>query len=137
MQQLSVQGTGEPFAPRVEAAHSLWRRTRGLMLRRRLAPGEGIDIRPCGSIHMMFMLFAIDAVFYDRSFRVTKVARGVRPWIGLAFGGRGAWGVVEMAAGSAGEVRAGDVLVFTDTRETSPAAAVPGLSNAADNGRPG
>ncbi|HQW50979.1 MAG TPA: DUF192 domain-containing protein [Tepidiformaceae bacterium] len=137
MQQISVQGNGEPFGPRVEAAHSLWRRTRGLMLRRRLVPGEGIDIRPCGSIHMMFMRFAIDAVFYDRSFRVTKVARGVRPWIGLAFGGRGAWGVIEMAAGSAGEVRAGDVLVFTDAGETSPAGLVPGFGNAADNGRLG
>ncbi len=137
MQQISVQGTGEPFAPRVEAAHSLWRRTRGLMLRRRLAPGEGIDIRPCGSIHMMFMLFAIDAVFYDRSFRVTKVAGGVRPWIGLAFGGRGAWGVIEMAAGSCGEVRAGDVLVFTETGEASPVVAAPGFGSAADNGRLG
>ena len=32
---------------------------------------------------MMFMLFAIDAVFYDRGGRITKMARNVRPWIGL------------------------------------------------------
>lgn len=80
------------------------------MLAARLAPGAGLDIRPCGSIHMMFMRFALDAVFYDKDDRVTKVARNVRPWIGLAFGGKGAKGVLELPAGSVGDVEAGDVL---------------------------
>lgn len=94
----------------LEAARSPWARFRGLMLRKELAAGEGLVIEPCGSIHMMFMRFPIDAVFFDREGTVTKVARNVRPWIGLAFGGRGARGVVEVAAGAAQDVTPGDRL---------------------------
>ena len=82
------------------------------MLRKTLGDGEALDIRPCGSIHMMFMRFPIDAVFYDREFRVTKVASRVKPWTGIAFGGKGAHGVIEMRAGTAGSVHAGDLLEF-------------------------
>ncbi len=112
MHEAHVRETGITVAERVAEAHGLRARTRGLMLRGALGPGEGIDIRPCSSIHMMFMRFAIDAVFCDRDFRVTKVARSVRPWLGIAFGGRAAWGVVELAAGAANRVKRGDVLVL-------------------------
>ena len=83
--------TDDPvLAPDVREAHGVVSRFFGLMMRKRLGPGEALDIRPCGSIHMMWMRFAIDAVFYDKQFRVTKVARNVRPWIGLSSGGKGA-----------------------------------------------
>jgi hypothetical protein len=94
-------------------ATSAWSRTRGLMLRKSLEPGEGLVIRPCGSIHMMFMRFEIDAVFFDKDGRVTRVARKVRPWIGFAFGGKGAKGVIELPAGSAGGVEPGHQLEFS------------------------
>lgn len=103
---------GRVVAEQAATADSAWTRFRGLMLRKGLAEGEGLDIRPCGSIHMMFMCFAIDAVFYDREGRVTKVARGVRPWVGLAFGGRGAKGVIELPRGAAAFVEAGHQLEF-------------------------
>ncbi|MCO5201360.1 MAG: DUF192 domain-containing protein [Chloroflexi bacterium] len=90
------------------------------MLRPALEPGCGLDIRPCGSIHMMFMRFSIDAVFYDREGRVTRVAHRLRPWVGLALGGRGAHGVVELPADAADGVQVGDVLEFDDTEGTSP-----------------
>jgi hypothetical protein len=61
---------------------------------------------------MMFMRFAIDAVFFDRDGRVTKVARGVRPWIGLAFGGRKSHGVLELPVGAAAGVEPGQTLQF-------------------------
>ena len=112
LELLRNKRTGETLAAEVMPAESAWARTRGLMLRRSLGAGEGLRIEPCGSIHMMFMRFAIDAVFYDRDARVTKVARGVRPWIGLAFGGRGARGVVELAQGAAAAVQPGDFLDF-------------------------
>lgn len=123
MHQLRIEETGIVVARRVAPAHRMWSRTRGLMLRGALADGEAIDIRPCSSIHMMFMRFAIDAVFYDRDFRVTKVSRDVRPWIGLAFGGRGTWGVVELGTGAANPVKPGDVLVFEPVTEDSRASA--------------
>jgi uncharacterized protein len=84
------------------------------MLRSRLEPGEALAIEPCASIHMFFMRFSIDAIFYDRQQRVTKVRRRVLPWIGLAFGGPGARGVVELASGAASAVSAGDQLHFAD-----------------------
>jgi uncharacterized membrane protein (UPF0127 family) len=82
------------------------------MLRKELAPGEALDIRGDSSIHMMFMRFPIDAVFYDADGRVTRVARSVRPWRGLAFGGRGTKGVVELRAGDAQGVEPGHELRF-------------------------
>ena len=82
------------------------------MLRRELGNGSGLVIHPCSSIHMMFMRFPIDAVFYDKEGRVTKVARNVRKWTGLAFGGRGAKGVVELPEGAAEGIEPGSQLVF-------------------------
>jgi len=82
------------------------------MLRRRLDEGTGLVIEPCGSIHMMFMRFPIDAVFYDRELRVTKVAHHLRPWVGIAFGGRGARGVIELPAGDVPATGPGNLLEF-------------------------
>jgi len=92
---------------RLEVAQSWWARFRGLMLQRELPAGTGLLIEPCASIHMMFMRFSIDAVFYDREHRVTKVARRVHPWVGLSVGGRGAYGVVELPAGAAQGIEPG------------------------------
>ncbi len=104
--------TGEVVAENLRLATSWWQRLHGLMFRRSLNPGEGLFIVPCSSIHMMFVPFALDAVFVDRDHRVVKVARHVPPWIGLAFGGRGARGVIELAAGAAENVTIGDQLDF-------------------------
>ncbi len=103
----------------VRPAHGVLGRTRGLMFRGQLADGEALDIRPCGSIHMMFMRFPIDAVFYNQEHRVTRVARNLRPWIGLAFGGKGARGVIEMRAGTAASVAPGDLLEFRELKQGS------------------
>lgn len=101
-------------ATQLKHATNVWSRFRGLMLRGGLAPGEALAIEPCASIHMFFMRFSIDAIFYDRQHRVTKVRRRVRPWIGIAFGGPGARGVVETAAGAAADVAPGNQLHFGD-----------------------
>jgi len=115
MKQVRIQGSGQVLASGLREAHGLVSRTRGLMLAKQLAPGAGLDIRPCGSIHMMFMRFPIDAVFYDRQFRVTKVAPNLRAWTGLAMGGKGAKGVLELPAGAATGVQPGDQLEFEAT----------------------
>ena len=41
-------------------------RMKGLLGRRDLPPGDGLLLRPASSIHMLFMRFAIDAVFLDK-----------------------------------------------------------------------
>jgi uncharacterized membrane protein (UPF0127 family) len=102
--------TGNQIATEANEAANPWARFRGLMLRGRLDEGEGLLIRPCGSIHMMFMRFAIDAVFYDQEMRVTKVVRKLPPWVGIAFGGKGARGVIELPVGAAEGVEAGHVI---------------------------
>ncbi len=93
-------------------ADSWWARFRGLMLRAKIRDGEALKIEPCSSIHMMFMRFSIDAVFYDADGKVTKVARNVRPWTGIAVGGKGAKGVIELRSGGAGAVETGHQLRF-------------------------
>ena len=106
------QRTGERLAEDIETAESFRTRLCGLMLRRALRPGLGLRIEPCSSIHMLFMRFRIDAVFYDRQGYVTKVARDLRPWTGIAFGGGGTRGVIEIPAGAAGGTVVGDELLF-------------------------
>ena len=110
MLAITNTATGRPLAADAQRAGTYWSRFRGLMLRRRLGSGEGLDIRPCSSIHMMFMLFPIDAVFYDEQLQVTKVSRRVLPWVGIAFGGRGTVGVIELPAGGAEGVEKGHQL---------------------------
>jgi len=97
----------------LESATNPWTRFRGLMMRRSIAAGSGMLIRPCSSIHMMFMRFPIDAVFLDDTGHVTRVSRNVRPWIGFASGGRGAKAVIELPAGGAGNIEVGDEIAFS------------------------
>jgi uncharacterized protein len=84
------------------------------MGRRHLPAGEGLLIRPCGSIHMFFMRFPIDAVFVDREMRVVGVAPRLLPWR-IAWRRR-AHAVFELAAGEAEHrgVRVGDLLVLQE-----------------------
>ena len=112
MLRLVDETTGDLVASRVSVAANPWTRFRGLMFRKQLRPGEGLLIRPCGSIHMMFMRFPIDAVFVDANDRVTRVAREVPRWRGLAFGGRGAKAVIELPALAAANVEPGHQLAF-------------------------
>ena len=73
------------------------RRMRGLLGRASLPPGEGILLRPAGSVHTFFMRFPIDVVFLDREDVVVGIERSLAPW--KTAGRRGAKAVVELAAG--------------------------------------
>jgi uncharacterized membrane protein (UPF0127 family) len=74
-------------------------RLRGLLGKKELPAGEGILLRPCGSVHTMFMRFPIDVVFCDRELRVLAVAPDVRKW--RMRSQRGARVVIELAMGQA------------------------------------
>jgi uncharacterized membrane protein (UPF0127 family) len=91
-------------------AVSSFDRMRGLLGRASLDPGEGMLFRPAGSIHMLFMRFAIDAIFCDRDLVVLDVVRELKPWRFAAR--RRAKVVIEVADGAAAAVRAGDRLVL-------------------------
>jgi uncharacterized membrane protein (UPF0127 family) len=81
-----------------EIAESFAERAKGLIGRRGLAPGTGMLITKCNCIHTFFMRFAIDATFLDKSGRVVKVAKGIRPWRLWVWGGWRAASVLETAA---------------------------------------
>ncbi|CAA9503288.1 MAG: hypothetical protein AVDCRST_MAG53-2109 [uncultured Solirubrobacteraceae bacterium] len=89
-------------------------RMRGLLGRAELPAGEGLLLRPAGSIHTHFMRFPIDALFLDRDLRVLDVRNTVRPW--RMARKRGARAVLELHAGEAERrgVKVGDVLRLGD-----------------------
>jgi uncharacterized membrane protein (UPF0127 family) len=103
---------GDIMQLQIETADTFFARFRGLMLRKRLPAGHGLLIAPCNSIHMCFMRFAIDAIFIDKDYRVLKVARNVKPWIGLAWCWK-AWGVLEVSAGEAKDVQTGETITYS------------------------
>jgi uncharacterized membrane protein (UPF0127 family) len=93
------------LASELESANSLWAKFMGLMGRAMLAPGTGLWLPDSNGIHMMFMRFAIDAVFLGK-----PDAEGARPvvsvnerlpaWRGLVPLVRGAHGVLELPVGT-------------------------------------
>ena len=73
------------------------------MGKKELPAGEGILLRPCASVHTMFMRFPIDVVFCDGELTVLAVAPEVRKW--RMRGQRGAKVAIELAAGEASRRR--------------------------------
>ena len=107
-------GGGTTVCDRCEVADTFLRRLRGLLGRDALGDGEGMFIRPAGSIHAWFMRFPIDVVFLDRQLRVVRIAESLRPWRLAA--ARRARSVLELPAGAARRrgVAVGDLLLFAD-----------------------
>jgi uncharacterized membrane protein (UPF0127 family) len=97
----------------IDVAYSSAKRSKGLLGRNGLAPGEGLWISPCESVHTFFMRFSIDLVYLDREHRIRKIRRDVPPWRISAC--LTAHSVLELAAGALQEQDAqpGDVLEFS------------------------
>jgi len=98
---------GEVVCERCLVADSPWSRMRGLLGRRGLESGEGLLLRPAGSVHTFFMRFPIDVVFLSRDGEVLKVAPALPAWRTAA--ARRAKAVLELAADEAErrEIRVG------------------------------
>jgi len=95
------------IAERLEVADGLWGKFMGLMGRPTLEPDAGLWLTDSNGIHMMFMRFAIDAVFLgnpdpgrEGARPVVSVHRGLRAWTGLVPLVRGAHGVLELPVGT-------------------------------------
>lgn len=71
--------SGKDLASDLSVAESILSRTRGLLGRTSLAPGEGLLLRPCTGVHTFFMKFPIDVVFLDRDNRVIEVVQHLKP----------------------------------------------------------
>lgn len=81
-----------------EIAEAFAERAKGLIGRSGLKPGTGMLITKCNCIHTFFMRFAIDATFLDKSGKVVKVVKGIRPWRLWVWGGWRAASVLETAS---------------------------------------
>lgn len=86
---------------------------RGLIGRDGMNPGEGTYFAPApfGAIHSIGMRFPFDALYLDRSGRVRRVLRGVRPGRLCAWD-MGTVAVLELPASAAAKVCIGDVVLF-------------------------
>jgi hypothetical protein len=97
---------GTVLADDLETAASLWGKFMGLMGRSSLPEGHGLWLPDSNGIHMMFMKFAIDAVFVgrpnavDSSRPVLSVHPALPAWRGLVPLVRGAHGVLELPVGA-------------------------------------
>lgn len=89
------------WAERAERAVSFRERTRGLLGRDAPDSASALLIERCGAVHTVGMRFALDLVFLDRAWRVSRVARDVRPGRLMVWGGWRAVCVVETEAGRA------------------------------------
>ena len=90
---------GRVVCPTLSVADTAPSRMKGLLGRRSLDSGEGLLLRPAGSVHTAFMRFPIDVVFLDDSLEVLEVRESVPPWRAVAR--RGAKAVLELPAGEA------------------------------------
>jgi uncharacterized protein len=111
--QVVNRARGTVLATHLEVAGSAAERTKGLLGRDGLAPGEGLWIVPCESVHTFFMRFAIDLVYLDRKNRVKKVRSAVGPW--RVSGCLSAHSVLELPRGTIRNTltEVGDALEFT------------------------
>ena len=64
---------------KIEVADDSRRRRTGLLKHTSLAPGEGLWIAPCESVHMIGMKFPIDVVFLSRKRVVLKIREHMPP----------------------------------------------------------
>ena len=99
MQKGRLLHNGAAWVKHAERAVSAWERMRGLLGCSGLGPGAALLIERCGAVHTVGMRFALDLVFLDRSWRVTRVVRNVRPGRPMVWGGWRAERVVEAEAG--------------------------------------
>jgi hypothetical protein len=96
------------LATTVETADTTLAQARGLMFRRSVPDGYALvfrfDAPGRRSLHMLFVPFAIDALWLVEGEVVRK--KRLRPWIGVGLGTADT--VVELPAGAADGVEAGD-----------------------------
>jgi uncharacterized membrane protein (UPF0127 family) len=102
------------LADSAEVADTSEKRRTGLLKHDHLAPGQGLWIVPCESVHSFFMKFAIDLVYLNREKKVRKVRSRMVPWRLSAC--LSAHSILELPAGvvEATGTQAGDQLVIEE-----------------------
>ena len=68
------------LADRGRLAANAWLRFKGLLGSKSLANGEALLIRPCQSVHTLFMVYPIDVLFVNRDSRIVHLYHSLRPF---------------------------------------------------------
>ena len=115
MRSCIIEKDGRPLVSPAYIADGFFTRLRGLMLKKELAPGEGLLLKNCPQIHCFFMRFPIDAVYLDEQMLVTGIET-VAPWhLGKRI--RGTRHTLEIGAGRGKDLRPGMKLHVTEEDE--------------------
>jgi uncharacterized membrane protein (UPF0127 family) len=80
-------------------ADNFFTRAKGLLGTKELPEGHGLLIRPCNSVHMLWMSYAIDVVFLSKAMEVVRVIPELKPWR-LSPVVKGAYQVLELPEGT-------------------------------------
>jgi len=117
MKQGRILHDGVMWVEHAERALSMWERMRGLLGRAGLGVGAALLIERCGAVHTLGMRFALDLVFLDRSWEVTRIVRNVRPGRLMVRGGVHAVRVIECETGcvDVSDLHQGDGLEWEDS----------------------
>jgi uncharacterized protein len=112
--KVSNRDRGTVLAEAAEVADTSAKRRTGLLKHSQLAPGAGLWIAPCESVHSFWMKFAIDVLYLDRKKRVRKLRKRMVPWRISAC--LTAHSVLELPVGAIDSSRTepGDQLVFDE-----------------------
>jgi len=113
----------EVWVRRTARAATWFTRLRGLLGCRALGPDAALLIERCRAVHTVGMRFAIDLVFLDRAWLVTRVVQNVPPGRLMVGGGWHAVRVLESEAGclDVAALRIGETLTWR------PDTAAPGM----------
>ena len=105
---------GTVVAPRLRLAETFFSRFRGLLGTSSLPEGEALLIRPCNSIHMFGMRYAIDVAFASPTGQVLKTVLSLEP--GRVASCKGVSFVVEMPCGTLThtDTDVGDILAIVE-----------------------
>jgi hypothetical protein len=71
---------GRALLSDVRAANGAGQRTRGLLGRREIGGEEGLLIGNCRCVHTFMMKFPIGLIYLDKTLRVSKIVRRLKPW---------------------------------------------------------
>ena len=61
-------------------ANTVFKRIKGLLGKKEINIGQALILKPCNSIHTLFMRFPIDVVFVEKRNRVVKIISCLKPW---------------------------------------------------------
>ena len=62
------------------SADNPFKRMKGLLGKKEFLPGEALILRPCSSVHTLFMRFPIDVLFVNKENRVIHSIASLKPF---------------------------------------------------------